>query len=348
MKKWPVAVALGALAAYAAWLWWPAPNPAQRSNKDKPATPVTTLLVSKQALTQTIKALGTLQAREGVTITSQQSGIIEQIHFRDGDSVVQNALLVTLHDDEERAKWQEAQAKLADAARQLERLQSLSSDKAVSRSSIEDKQAAVAIAQAQVDVAKVALDKRYIRAPFAGVLGAREVSPGALVTPGTAITTLDDISLVRVEFSLPENAAGQLRKGMKVAAHSAAFGDTLFNGVITHIDTRINPETRSLQARAEIQNSKGELKPGMLLELQLSQDDAPVLAVPEGALISLAEKHFVLVVDGEQNAHQIEILIGRRRVGFVEVLSGLNEGDRVIVEGTHKVRDGQKVTTTGS
>jgi len=346
MRKWPIAAGVVALAAYAGWLWWPAGS-APSGGRDKPPVPVTVQTVAPQVLSVVLKALGTAQAREGVTITAQQSGLIEQIHFRDGAAVAMNALLVTLHDDEERAKLHEADAKLADAQRQLERLQSLSSDKAVSRSAIEDKQAAVNIAQAQREVANVALDKRYIRAPFAGVLGAREVSPGALITPGTVITTLDDISLVRVEFTLPESAATLLSNGMTVAATSAAFAGREFIGRITHIDTRINPDTRSLQVRAEIINAKRELKPGMLLQLRLTRDEAAVTAVPESALISLADKHFVLVVNGDNTVHQTEVQIGRRHIGFVEVLAGVSVGARVVVEGTHKLRDGQKIMVVG-
>ncbi len=344
MKKWPVVVGLTVLTGYAAWLWWPAADKSGGAGKERPAVPVAVAAASKRSLTDIIRALGTAQAREGVTITAQQSGIVEQIHFRDGDAVNNNALLVTLHDDEERAKLHEAEAKLADAERQLERLQSLSSDKTVARSAIEDKQAALNVAQAQVEVAKAALDKRYIRAPFGGVLGARHVSPGALITPGTTITTLDDISLVRVEFTLPEAAVAQIGKGMKVAATVSAFAGRTFDGVITHIDTRINPDTRSLQARAEIHNPKRELKPGMLLELQVTRAEEPVLAVPEGALISLGDQHFVLLVNDDNSVKQLPIETGRRRVGFVEVISGLQEGSKVVVEGTHKLRDGQKIS----
>lgn len=331
-----------ALLVYALWLWLPHTEQAGAGSM-RPMPEVKIALATMQAITDTVSALGTAQAREGIVVTAQQTGVIAKIHFKDGEIVAVNALLITLEDSEEKAEVQAAQARRDDALRQLERLRLLVSDKAVSRAAIEDKEAALKIAEAQLAVSDAVLAKRYIRAPFAGVLGAREVSPGALITPGTRITTLDDISRLRIEFSLPEALLAQVRKGMVVSAVSAGSPQQVFKGVLSHIDTRINAGTRSLQARAEIDNAKNILKPGMLLELQLAQESRDVLVVPEAALISIAEQQFVLLLDAENTLRQTPVILGRRRIGFVEVTSGLSEGARVVAEGVHKVRDGQKV-----
>ena len=208
---------------------------------------------------------------------------------------------------------------------------------------LDEKIYAVKVAEAQLEVARATLQKRYITAPFSGVLGTRQVSPGALVTTTTAITTLDDLSKMKVEFTIPETFASVVKPGLEVVAISAAFSDQLFSGVISHVDARINPGTRTLSLLAQIDNPKRLLKPGMLVEVRISQDKTEVLTVPEGALISLARQHYVFVVDENNLAKQKQIVIGKRRIGFAEVIEGLALGDRVVVEGTHKIRDGQPV-----
>ena len=309
----------------------------------RPPVPVTTQAVEMRAMGEVISALGTAQSKEGVLITSQQTGLVEQLHFKDGEIVQKGQLLVTLHDDEERARVRESEAKLADNRSQLERLQNLSTGNAVSKSVLDEKIYAVKVAEAQLEVARATLQKRYITAPFSGVLGTRQVSPGALVTTTTAITTLDDLSKMKVEFTIPETFASVVKPGLEVVAISAAFSDQLFSGVISHVDARINPGTRTLSLLAQIDNPKRLLKPGMLVEVRISQDKTEVLTVPEGALISLARQHYVFVVDENNLAKQKQIVIGKRRIGFAEVIEGLALGDRVVVEGTHKIRDGQPV-----
>lgn len=341
-KQIPLYVVLAGLAVYAGSLWWQGGD-GDGAGRERPAVPVTLERVAPRPMGDVVTALGTAEAREGVVITAEQSGLVEQIHFRDGDSVSKGALLITLHDDEQQAKLREAEARLADQRSQFERLRNLATSQAVSQSTLDEREAALKVAEAQLAVARAELDKRYIRAPFTGVLGARQLSPGALVTPGTQITTLDDISTMKVEFTVPETLAGFVRRGMTLNASSAALGNKLFVGKLSHVDTRVNPSTRTLSLRAEIDNPQRDLKPGMLMDLQISRDAGEALAVPEGALISVANQQFVYRVGADNIAKQVPVKTGRRRVGHVEVLDGVQAGDQVIVEGIHKVRDGQKV-----
>lgn len=342
-KTLPIYAALAALLGYVLWIWLFSADAAGRSGGQRPAVPVQVKEVGLRAMGEVTTALGTAQPREGVVITSQQTGLIKQLHFRDGQSVQAGDLLVTLHDDEERAKVREAEAKLADNRSQLERLQNLSDSNVVSKSVLEEKSYAVKVSEAQLEVARAALEKRYIRAPFSGVLGARQVSPGALVTSSTAITTLDDLSKMKVEFTLPETQASTMRTGVALSAGSAAYPNQEFAGKVVHVDARINPGTRTLSLLAEIENPQKLLKPGMLIDVRISQDKSEVMVVPEGALISLARQHYVYVLDEQSVVRQKQIEIGKRRVGYAEVISGLALGEKVVVEGTHKIRDGQPV-----
>lgn len=341
-RQWPLYIVLAGLAVYAGSLWWRA-GAGDGAGKERPPIPVTLMAAADRPMGDVVTALGTAEAREGVIITAEQSGIVELIHFRDGEAVNKGDLLITLHDDEQQARFREADAKLSDQRTQFQRLQNLAKDQVVARSTLDEREAGLKVAEAQLAVARAELDKRYIRAPFTGVLGARQLSPGALVTPGTQITTLDDISSVKVEFTVPETLAVFVRRGMTLNAKSAALGDKAFVGKLSHVDTRINPNTRTLNLRAEIDNPQRDLKPGMLIDLQISRDEGQALAVPEGALLSVANQQFVYLVHADNVAHQTPITIGRRRIGHVEVLAGLKAGDQVIVEGIHKVRDGQKV-----
>ncbi len=347
-KQLPIYGVLLALAGYAGWIWLKPEQGPQGMGGNRGAVPVTLAAAAPRPMGEVITALGTAQSREGVTITAQQSGLIEAIHFRDGDTVKAGQLLITLHDDEEQAKVRESEARLADQKRQFERLSNLAKENAVARSTLDERKAGVEVAEAQLAVARAALEKRYIHAPFAGVLGARQVSPGALLTPGSVVTTLDDLSRVRVEFSVPETLAAGVGKGMQINARAVALGNREFAGTLTHVDARINAATRTLALRAEIDNPKQELKPGMLIDISLSQQESEALAVPEGTLLSLADQHYVFLVSAEGKAVRTEVKTGRRRVGYVEVLSGLKAGDQVVLEGIHKVRDGQSVAPVGA
>lgn len=341
-KQIPLYALLAGLAVYAGSLWWQGGGD-ETAGRERPPVPVTLMAAAPRPMGDVVTALGTAEAREGVIITAEQSGVVEQIHFRDGDTVSKGDLLITLHDDEEQARVREAEAKLADQRSQFDRLRNLASSQAVSQSTLDEREAALKVAEAQLAVARAELDKRYIRAPFGGVLGARQLSPGALVTPGSQITTLDDISTIKVEFTVPETLAAFVRRGMILNASSAALAGKAFVGKLSHVDTRINPATRTLSLLAEIDNPQRDLKPGMLIDLQISRDEGEALAVPEGALIAVANQQFVYRVNADNVAHQTPVKTGRRRVGHVEVLEGLQAGDRIVVEGIHKIRDGQKV-----
>ena len=178
-----------------------------------------------------------------------------------------------------------------------------------------------------------------IRAPFSGRVGLRRVSVGTLISPGDVITTLDDTSVIKLDFSVPENFLSTLREGLAVRATAPAFPGRTFTGKVASIDSRVDMNTRAVTVRALLANEDGALKPGMFLNVALANDERESLFIPEQALTPEAERQFVFVVaDGK--AQRREVRIGARRPGSVEVLAGLTAGEQVIVEGTQKVRDG--------
>jgi len=182
-----------------------------------------------------------------------------------------------------------------------------------------------------------------IAAPFDGVLGLRQVSPGSLVTPGTVITTLDDVSRIKLDFSVPERNLSALATGQAIIATSDAFPGEQFRGAITSVGSRVDPVSRSLAARAEFDNPDNKLRQGMLLEVQLQQASRQALQVPELSLQQVGQQAFVFVVGADDKVAQVPVRIGARRPGWVEILGGVKAGDRVVVDGIVKLKPGAKI-----
>jgi membrane fusion protein (multidrug efflux system) len=183
-----------------------------------------------------------------------------------------------------------------------------------------------------------------ITAPFAGVLGLRQVSPGSLVTPGTPIATLDDISVIKLDFSVPERFLAVLARDQDISARSETYPDRAFEGKVTSVDSRIDPVTRSIAVRAEIPNPDLLLRPGMLMAVQLFREPRDTLAVPEIAILQVGMDSFVFRVTAEETAERVAVELGARRKGEVEIVRGLTAGDRIVTEGAVKLRDGARVS----
>lgn len=332
----PLLICVVLLAGVVVYLNLPENEAAQRSGPR--ATPVKTAIVSAKTFPITIESLGTTIANESVNITSQVTDTVQAINFDDGDKVEQGELLVQLNNSQERARVEELKANIEEAKRQFSRIADLRQSNATSEQLLDEQQARVKALEAQLDIARAQLNDLQIRAPFSGLLGNRVISIGSLVQPGSTITTLDDISVVKVDFSIAENHLASVAKGQRITASSVAYPGVDFEGVISNIDTRLDPVSRAIRARAIIQNKDGRLRPGMLLTVTVEKRVLDTLVVPEKALVPVEDKQFVYVVKDDV-AHQVEVTIGERRPGLVQIVNGLVSGDEVITEGTLRVRD---------
>ncbi len=314
------------------------------AKRDRGNSPhVTVGPVGRSEIADRIEALGTTHANESVEITANITDTIDTIHFEDGGSVKKDDPIVTLAKDEEEAGLASAEADLKEQQRELKRIGELVGKKTLPASELDKRKTLYEKAQHEADAARARLNDRIITAPFSGMLGLRRVSAGALVRPGDLITTLDDINIVKVAFSVPETFVPTIRKGMAIEARSVAHGDTPFIGKVLEMDSRVDPVSRSIIVRALLPNEDHRLRPGMMMEITLVKDQRMALAIPEEAVVPEQNKHFVYVVDVENKAARREITIGARKPGVVEVLSGLAEGERVIIHGAMKVRDGMTV-----
>jgi membrane fusion protein (multidrug efflux system) len=306
---------------------------------------VSVVPVRSERLSQKLEALGNARANESVDISSKTSNIVTSVTFRDGERVKRGQLLVRLDDAQARADVAAAEAAVAESERLYNRSRELMSTQALSKAQFDQLEATLKANRARLAAATARLDDTVIRAPFSGRVGLRSVSVGTLISPGDVITTLDDTSVIKLDFSVPENFLSTLREGLAVRASAPAFPGRAFVGKVASIDSRVDMNTRSVIVRALLSNEDGALRPGMFLNVTLANDDREALVIPEEALSPEAERQYVFVVrDGK--AERLEVRIGDRRPGSVEVLAGLKSGDRVIVEGTQKVRDGAPVRTT--
>jgi membrane fusion protein (multidrug efflux system) len=317
-------------------------SPARAGGWSGGPTRVVTASVQLQPLVDEIEALGTANANESIEIRPRISSLIETIAFEEGQIVEAGDLLVGLERSEIVAGLAIAEANLSESRSLYNRSTQLASTQAISASNLEQLLAQVKVNEAEVMAARARLDNTYIRAPFRGRVGLRRVSPGSFVDSSTVITTLDDIGVIKLDFSVPETFVTSLIEGMQIKARSVVFPGREFEGKVLSVDTRLDPVSRSVRARALIPNDDGLLKPGMFLTVDLQRDRGEVLVAPEQAIVPEGTQQFVFVVN-EGTVEKRPVVLGRRIPGFVVIRDGLAAGENVVTEGTSKVRQGSQV-----
>lgn len=304
--------------------------------------PVKSVVVEERDLARELRALGSVRANEAVEITAKAANLVAAVRFRDGQRVARGDVLVELDSAQARADLAAATAALTESTSQYERSRELLPTQALSKSQFDQIDAARKANQARVDAARARLEDTVIRAPFSGRVGLRRVSVGSLIAPGTVITTLDDTSVMKLDFPVPENDLTALREGLPVVARSTAYPDRGFTGRVTSVDSRVDPDTRSITVRAELPNPDDRLKPGMFMTVTLERDQRRAVSIPEEALVPEQQRQYVFVA-AEGRAVRREVRIGARRPGSVEITEGLTPGERVVIEGTVRLRDGSPI-----
>lgn len=309
---------------------------------------VVTAKVAKQHFSDRIEAIGTAYANEAISITSTVTERISKIFFENGATVKKGDMLVQLESTEEQAQLDEARINLAEQKREFARVKSLRDKKVVAEQAFDTQKSAVELAEARLAATQAQLQDRSITAPFPGVLGIRTVSPGALVSPGTVITTLDDLNIIKAEFAIPETFLPDLATGQEIEASSISWPDLKFQGTVSSIDSRIDAVTRAVRVQAKIPNTEMKLRAGMLLTIELIGHPRDEIGIPEKAVLAYAEKQYVFVVNKDLTVTRREIRPGIRNAGVVEILNGLEPGEVIVTEGLMSLRDGAKVKTVDS
>lgn len=331
--RWVLSCALGSMLAV--------PALAQQALLQVSAEPVREVRLASR-----IQALGTLYANETAVLAANLTETISEINFSDGQRVKAGDILVSLTNREQLAQLDEARTGVTDAERQLERARQLIASQHLSRQELDDRTREARIAQARLRAVEARLADRLIRAPFDSVVGLRQVSVGTLLTPGMPVATLHDDSVMKLDFTVPEIKLAQIRPGQRITASSRAFPEDLFEGEISVLDNEVDPVTRAIRARALLPNPDGVLRPGMLMSVMVEGEQRQSLVIPEAALLPLGKQQFVMVVterDGETVAGRLEVVIGERSAGMVEVLEGLSSEQQVITHGNFRVSPGQAI-----
>lgn len=346
-----IAVGAAVLVALAGIGWFaasdgevPGPGAAGGRQDSGPGGPVSVLVttVAHKPFAQDMEAIGTARANEALDVTAKISNRVTAIRFREGQQVKAGDVLVEFDSEQVRANLAEAQAQLGDSRSQFNRSRELFATRALSEAQLDQLQAALSVNEARVAGARSQLNDTIISAPFSGRVGLRHVSVGSLVSPGTVITTLDDTSIIKLDFSVPEVFLATVKEGLEISAGTTAYAGEVFKGKVSSIDSRLDPVSRALIVRAKIENGDGRLKPGMLMTVKLMRAEAPALLIPEQALVPEGDQKFVFAVrDGK--AVKTEVRTGRRRPGEVEIVAGIGEGDVIVIEGTQKLREGAPV-----
>lgn len=307
------------------------------------ATAVEVFTVAAQPLDNTLGSVGTLIAEDAVVIRPELAGLIAKMHVQDGARVKAGQALFSLESQLLYAEHQEAIANLERSRRGYKRAEELVAKQLLARSEFDQAKADLGVDKARADSAAIRLAKTTIKAPFDGVIGLQQVSLGDYVQPGQALTNLVRLDPMRVDFQVPESALGKLNAGLPVRVRVDAFPERAFAGKVIAIDPQINPATRSVLVRASVGNADNALLPGLFarVELVLAQR-ANALLVPERALWPIGAQVFVFrVVDGK--AQQVQVRVGERLPGQVEIRSGLSAGDVIVTAGQPKLYDGAAV-----
>ena len=280
----------------------------------RPPTPVEVWRAEPSTITDKVESIGTLVGRESVTITAKVTEQVSEVYFEDGQMVKAGDVLVELVDSEQEALLREADANLREAQLQLDRLKKLGSDISTG-AQIDVAEARVKASEARLQSIRARIADRLIRAPFDGRLGFRQVSTGALVTPGTVIAELDDISSMKLDFNVPETYLAQVKKGNRVRGSSPAFPGEVFAGEVVSVGSRVDPVTRAITVRAEIDNSDLRLRPGMLMGVELIARERQGLVLPEQALIQVGGSSMTYVIGADSKAERRVLVIGKRQRG---------------------------------
>lgn len=313
------------------------------------ATLVIVQTVSMHVFSDGLQALGTAQARESIVLTPKVADTIRALRFESGDRVRRGQVLVEMSSVEQAADLAEVRAANQAAQEELRRYQELYDRGFASQARLDTVRAAAEAAEARLSAGGSRIADRTIRAPFSGVVGLRTASPGQYMRPGDQIGTLDDVSEIKLDFNVPETQIARIATGIEIVAHTAAYPDRAFTGTISHVDSRVDPATRTVRVRAMLPNTDEALRPGMLLTVEVRSNPRETLAIPEIAILDRADGAYVYrVAAGEagQQAELVRIRTGARSGGMAEILEGLAAGDNVVTEGVQAVRPGQPVQIT--
>ncbi|WP_323952182.1 efflux RND transporter periplasmic adaptor subunit [Aeromonas hydrophila] len=299
--------------------------------------------VSQSLAEPSIKLVSKLAANRSVVISPEVTGRIVKIAVRSGQQVKQGDVLIALDAGKQQAELAEQSASVRDESRKLRDMRRLVARGAITTSELEGQEATVAQAQARADAAKYELSLRTLLAPFDGSVSLIDLSEGALVNSGDTLLHLDELAKLRLDLAVPERYLSLLRPGMAVTATSSAWPDQSFRGVLETLDSRVSNDTQNIKARVIIPNPDGQLRPGMLLNVELSLPPQKMTLIPAQSVEYAGEQRFVYRLEPNGKVKRVPVVLGDTHGEEVWVTEGLKVGDRIVVEGLVNLCDGVSV-----
>lgn len=320
-----------------------------RGRQGPPPPVVEVARVERATLDDGLRLVGQLEAWESVVLRAETTGVIEGIGFQEGAEVSAGTVLFRLRDDEQQARLREAEAQLQLAQQAFDRAKALAGKNITARAELDQATANLAAARARADLARIELERTEIRAPFDGVMGARLVSPGDRVTRSTDLAAIEAVAQLRLAFAVPEPIVEWVRADMPLRVSVSPFPGESFPGQTYFVSPSLDPRSRQLLLKAIVPNPDRRLRPGFFANVQLDPTrSAEVLVAPESAVVFDPDGTFVYRVTEDATAERVAVELGMRRAGKVEIKGGLEEGDRVVSAGTHKVGDGRPLQLAGA
>ncbi|GLS91546.1 MexH family multidrug efflux RND transporter periplasmic adaptor subunit [Psychromonas marina] len=313
------------------------------SKRSAPVIPVYSTVVDYHEITQHLSLIGKLQSDQFVSIATQVSGKVSTINVKANQTVKEGQLLFKLDDKKVQAALLEAKAYLADELRKLNEHERLVKSNTVTQSALDAQIVQVDIAKARLTSIQTDVNYHYLKAPFSGTIGLLDFSRGQIVSIGSEMLTLDDLSTMTLDLQVPEHYLSQLSRGMQVSATNRAWPDTQFTGELVAIDSRINPDTLNLRIRVKFDNQDKSLKPGMLMSAKIAFPVINEPIIPVQAIEYSGTKRFVYRITDKNTVQRTEVMLGGRVEDSVLIESGVKVGDKIVVQGLVNMSDGLKV-----
>jgi membrane fusion protein (multidrug efflux system) len=326
------------------------------ANMQQPAQAVSSAKVEAKTWTPGISAIGTARAANGVELAFETAGIVKEIKFKANQNVRQGEVLVQLDDTVERADLLDVQAAVKTAESNFERAKTLSSRGYGTEANFDQASALLAAARSRLARLQATIEQKALKAPFSGVIGIPRIDIGQYLQPGTVIASFQDLSSMKVDFTVPEQAADEIKLGQEVRI-GVTPADLPFKGKVTGKDPRVDPKTRLVSVQALIDDNRdGAVLPGQFLHVEAVLPPEPdVITVPQTAVITSLYGDYVYTIEQEERAgqpvqvvKQVFVKTGRRRGGSLEILSGITPGQQVVASGQNKLQAGATVKIDNS
>ncbi|EKP0305803.1 efflux RND transporter periplasmic adaptor subunit [Aeromonas veronii] len=326
------------------------------ANRPEPEFPVTAMVTKAQDWVPTIEAIGFIEPNQGVTLSTELAGTIDAITFESGKPVKADQLLLSLDSTVERANLRASQAKLPAAKAKFDRFQNLYKTSSISKEQLDEAEAAYRSLEADIESLKATITRREVRAPFSGVVGLRNVFLGQYLQPGTDIVRLEDTSVMRLRFTVPQTDISKIKLGQTIKINVDAYPQTQFDGHITAIEPAVNFQSGLIQVQADIPNNDGQLRSGMFARASIILPTVKdQIVIPQSAIsFTLYGQNVYVLKEGEETdkegnkvkvlrAKQVVVKAGERRGNDVHVLSGIQAGDQIVLSGQVRLSNDTKV-----